>query len=225
MSAAALLFLLLTSCLKDHNTYYNPPTALLSFIQASPDEPQLDFFLNNNKVNQAFINYGDTFDYFSAYAGHRTASFYTAGTMTKIFSDTITLNQNMAYSLFLANKPSSPEILLLTDSISRPSSGNASIRFVNVSPDAPPVSLAIQGGQVLASNEPYKGSTSFMPIAGGKNYAFEVRQGTTNTVLATLTNVNLSSGFVYTIWFHGLVASTNNSDKLSIGIITNAYYN
>ena len=219
-----LLTLLLSSCLKDNNNYVAPPVALVTFIQASPDEPPLNFFLNNNKVNFSPLNYGDALDYFRAYVGVRTANFNNAFTNSQILSDTIRLNQNTDYSLFLANKATKPEILLLVDSLSQPAAGKATVRFVNLSPDAPAVSLAITGSQVLATNIPYKGHTPFLPVAGNATYTFEVRQGTTATVLATLPNITLSNGFVYTIWFHGLAASTSAVDNLKADILTNAIY-
>ncbi len=225
ISAICLLCLLLTSCLKqDNNANYNPPAALVTVIQASPDEPQLDVFFDNDKVNINPLNFGDNIDYFRAYTGLRNVNFFNHSTMAKFFTDTVRLNQNVAYSLFLANKASSPEIVLLTDSITRPNNGTATVRFVNLSPDSPPVSLAVQGGQVLAGNIPYKGHTTFTSLTGNINNTFEVRQGTTNTVLAVLPNVILNTGSVYTIWLGGLVASTNSSDKLSVNLFTNAIY-
>jgi len=223
-----VLSLLLTSCIKtDNSSNYTPATtALLSFIQASPDEPPLDFFIGNSKVNPAALNYGNSISYFTVSSGQIPLNFINETTGSPILSGTITLNQNAAYSLFLANKSTSPEIVLLTDTITMPAGGNASIRFINLSPDSPPVSLAVQGTtQPLTAAEPYKGYTSFFPIKAKTSYTFEVLQGTTNTVLATLPNFALINGGVYTIWFNGLVASTNSTDKLRIGIFANTYYN
>jgi len=221
-----LFSLLLTSCLKENKSPSStPPTALLSFVQASPDQQPLDFYLNNNRVNAGAVYYGNNINCISAYAGTRIANFYTAGTFNNILSGTITLNPNTAYSLFLANKSTSPEIVLLTDTLNAPAAGFASVRFINLCPDAPAsVSLAIQGLQTLATNVPYKGYTTFMPVNGKTSYTFQVRQGTTNTVLATLPNVTLAAGSVYTIWFGGLAASTNSTDKLSLNLINNAYF-
>lgn len=215
---------LFSSCLKTTNDYYAPPVAYVSVIQASPNEPPLDFYMNSNKVNLNPIMYGTEIDYFRAYTGTRIANFYYQGTTTKVFSDTIHLNTDVAYSLFLANTATHPEIVLLTDSLSKPPAGAATVRFVNVSPDAPAVDLAVQGSAALISNKAYKGSSPFVPLAANNNYTFQVLQHGTNTVLATLSNVPISSGLVYTIWFHGLVASTTATDKLSADIFTNAYY-
>lgn len=228
IALVGLLSLLFTSCIKTDNSdkYIPATTALLSFIQASPDQPPLDFFIGNGKVNPTALNYGNTINYFTVSSGQIPVNFNNDATGSVILSGTVTLNQNAAYSLFLANKSTSPEIVLLTDTITMPAGGNASIRFINLSPDSPPVSLAVQGTtQPLTAAEPYKGYTSFFPIKGKTAYTLEVLQGTTNTVLATLPNVAFISGGVYTIWFNGLVASTNSTDQLGIGIFANTYYN
>ncbi len=226
ISAAGLLCLLLTSCLKQYTPpNINQPTALLSFVQGSPDEQPLDFFLNGDKVNQSPIYYGNYINYVSAYAGSRTANFYNSGTTGILLSGTITLNPGAAYSLFLANVPSSPEIVLLTDTLTKPVAGNASLRFVDLSPDAPNVDFAIKGGAVLVHNMAHKGFTTFLPVPVNPGYTFEVRKAGTTTILATLMDVPLAAGSVYTAWFDGLASPTNNSDHLSLNVVTNAFFN
>jgi len=225
IGVVCFLSVLLSSCLKDNNTpTYNPPVAYVTFIQASPDEAPLDFYLDQNRVNLNPVNYGDNIDYFRAYTGKRVAKFVNRTVNSPILTDTVTFAQDKAYSLFLANKPSSPEILLLTDSISRPTGTNASIRFVNLSPDAGTVDLVVQGGASIVTDKAYKGFTSFLPILGNKNYNLQVVQHGTSTVLATLANVGLNSSYVYTVWFHGLATGTTTTDKLALDIVTNAFY-
>ncbi|MDB5017437.1 MAG: hypothetical protein JWQ84_2269 [Mucilaginibacter sp.] len=224
ISAVFFIAISFSSCLKENKSTYTPPVALVTFIQASPDEPVMDFYLDNNMIPAGSINYGSNIDYFQAYTGKRTVYFYNTGTKTKIFSDTVTFNQNFAYSLFLANKPSSPELVVLTDSISRPDAGNASIRFINLSPDAPAVDLVVKGGSILVANKAYKGHSSFLPIPGDKIYTLEVHRAGTATVLATIPSLKLNSGFVYTVWFHGLATPANNNDGLAADVLTNAYY-
>lgn len=223
---AVCMLSFLSSCLKDNTPAYTPPpAALVSFIQASPGEEPLDLYFNNNKVNHYPLGYGDGLDYFRAYAGKRTVNIYTENSTTsKLLSDTITLKVDSIYSLFMVNTSSDPQIFLITDSISNPGNGNAGIRFVNVSPDAPAADLVIHGGSVLATNKSFKTNSPFVKIPGDKSYTFDVRQTGTSTVLATLQNINLTSGFVYTIWFHGLAGTSVDSDKLKADIVTNAYY-
>ncbi len=224
-TAAGCLSLLLSSCLKQNKSDYpNPNLGLLTFIQASPDQPGVDLYLDANMVNAYPVNYANGINYFQVYTGSRKVNVYASGTQTRIASDTIAINANAAYSLFLANTTTKPELLFLTDSLAKPADGKATIRFINLSPDAPAVDLAIKGGDVIVANKAFKGYSPFLPVAGSSTYTFEVRQAGTSTVLATLSNVSINTGFVYTIWFHGLATPVSTTDKLTASLMNNAYY-
>lgn len=224
IGALCLFSLLMSSCLKDSNNDVTPPTALVTFYQASPDEPAMNLDLNTNQVNQNPIYYGDDIDYFRAYAGQRIVNLFYANTTNTIATTPVTLVANNAYSLFLANTAAHPEIVLLTDTLNRPATGNASIRLVNLSPDAPSVDLKVMGGPVLVANRGFKGFSSFLPLTAKSGYTFQIVQTGTSNVLATLSNVGINNGYVYTILFHGLATTTNNGDKLAADLITNAFF-
>jgi len=224
LGIVCLIAVLLTSCLKDNNDDVTlPPAALVSVINASPGAQPVDFYLDQNKANTYSIAYGQDIDYIRAYTGKRTATFYAAGTQQKIKADTTTLQADKFYTLYLTNIPSNPEFVLLRDSITRPAAGMAAIRFVNVSPDAPAVDLAIKQGNVLAANKGYKGYSPFISVQGNNTYTLEIRQAGTATVLVTLADVKITSSSVYTVWLQGLSAATD-ATKLSAHIQTNAYY-
>src|ERR1700733_12474717 len=107
-----MLLLFLSSCIKDNNNYVAPPVAYLSFVQASTDEPPINFFLNSDLVNYGQpIQYGNHFGYINAYAGARTANFDNAYTGGQLLSQAITLNQKTYYTLFLANTAANPQTL------------------------------------------------------------------------------------------------------------------
>jgi len=214
----------LSSCLKDNKNDYNPPIALVSFFQAVPNEPAVDFYLDNNKVNWAPINYGDGVDYFRAFASKRTAYFYLPSTMDKKFSDTLSFKQDSIYSLFLAGTTAHPELIKLNDIIEKPASGKASIRFIHLSPDAPAVDVAVKDSAAFVTNKSFKGNSPFTPITGDKTYTFNVLQKGTTNVLATISGVNLPSGSVSTLVFSGLSAGTTANDKLAVYVVTNARF-
>jgi hypothetical protein len=223
---AGMLLLSFSSCLKDNNNYIPPnqqSVGGLSIIQASPDEPPITFFLNNDIVNNAALQFGDYINYVPAYSGTRTANFDNASTMAQIYSTSIIINQNQYYSLFLTNTTTTPKSLFLTDTLNQPASGKAGIRFINLSPNAPAVDFLIENTTTSTTNESFMGYSSFLPVAGG-SYTIQVNQtGTTNT-LATLANVNLRNGGLYTIWLQGLNGSTSPGDKLGINIMNNAQF-
>jgi hypothetical protein len=224
MGALGLFSLFLSSCLKDNSNYVAPPVALVTFYQASPDEPAMNLDFNSNQVNQTPIYYGDDIDYFRAYAGQRIINLVYTNSLTAIATTDVTLLPNSAYSLFLANTAANPQIVLLKDTLARPAAGYAGIRLVNLSPDAPAVDLAVQGGLALVSNRAFKGFSSFLPLAAKSTYTFQILQSGTSNVLATLPNVAINNGFIYTILFHGLANTTNSGDKLAADLITNAYF-
>jgi hypothetical protein len=214
----------LSSCVKDQVSDVTPqiPFALISVINASPDAGNVDFYLDNNKANNFPFPYGDGLDYLRAYTGKRTATFYTGGTTTKIKADTMTLKANTYYSLYLSNLASKPDYLLTTDTVKNPGSGMATIRLVNVSPDAPALDLAIKGGAVIASNKAYRKYSSFMPLASG-TYTLEVRQAGTTNVLYTLTDFRFYGASMYTVWVQGIAAATD-ATKLTAKVQLNVYF-
>lgn len=220
---AGLLLVFFSSCLKDHNNYYNPPAGYLNVVQASPDEPPLNFYLNNNLANRRPFQLGDFTYYFRAYTGTRTANFDNAFTMGQVLSDTIHVNQNQYYSLFLANTSAHPQYLYLTDTLNQPAGGQAGIRFINLSPDAGAVDFSLQGSSTSVNNKGFLGHSGFVPIAAA-NYNMQVTKTGTGTVLASLTGASLSAGGLYTVWLQGLSAGTSTSDKLSITVMNNAQF-
>jgi len=220
---AGLLVLLFSSCLKDHNNYYNPPVGYLNVVQASPDEPPLNFFLNNNPVNTWPFQLGDFTNYFRAYTGTRTANFDNASTMGQVISDTIHVNQNQYYSLFLTNTTSNPKYLYLTDTLNQPAGGQAAVRFINLSPDAGVVDFSVQTSSTTVKNKGFLGHSGFAAVAAG-NYTLQVTKAGTSTVLATLPGSGFSPGGLYTVWLQGLSAGTSSSDKLSITVMKNVQF-
>src|SRR6202008_3160728 len=110
----------------------------------------------------------------------------------KIFSDTATIKPDKVYSLFLANKTNQPELVLLNDTINQPPANMATVRFIDLSPDAPHVDLVLNNNAEV-TNKTYKGFSSFLPVTGNTTYNIQVKQTGTSTVLATLNNVTLNT--------------------------------
>ena len=219
--AVCVSSLLFTSCLKSGKDTINvTPVSYLAVSQASVDAPATSFYLDGNLVNSTPFSYGSTLGYVTAYSGLRTATLKDA-TGATIATDTATLSANNAYSLFIANTIAHPDYIKLKDTLNIPAAGTATIRFVNVSPDAGAVDLAVTGGPALVANKAYKGFSSFAPVPGDKAYNFEVRQAGTATVLATLANYQLNTGSVYTVWLHGSAADVTTT-KLKLEVFNNA---
>jgi hypothetical protein len=182
--------------------------------------------LNSDLVNTwSSIQYGNSLGYINAFTGLRTANFDNAFTGGQILSDTMTLRQNVYYTLFLANTAAHPQALLLTDTLKQPASGDATVRFVNLSPDAGAVDLQVKGTSTTTiANKSFTGHSGFVSVSAGGSFSLQVNSAGTSTALASLSNVNLVNGGVYTIWLFGLKNSSTPADNLAIGMMANAFY-
>ena len=210
---------LVSSCNKDSST--TSTNASLEVIAGSPDLPATDLYLNSNLIGSNLV-YGSYVAYVSVPPGTVKVGLDYTGTTTHLTGDTLNLAANKAYSLFSADLVAKHDFLLVTDTVAAPASGKASIRLVNMSPDAQGVDLVI-GGQVIASNKGYKQVSSFKAITVSDNDTLKVVQTGTNNVLGVVNAVTVQSGVVYTVWLSGF-ASGLNGYNLQANLMRNASF-
>ncbi|HOT49768.1 MAG TPA: DUF4397 domain-containing protein, partial [Candidatus Hydrogenedentes bacterium] len=91
----------------------------------------------------------------------------------------------------------------MRDDNSAPPPGQARLRLVHASPNAPPVDVAVAGGPVLFSNVAYKNAGNYVTRAAG-TANLEVREAGTSNVLLPLPNLPLNNCSVYTLFLLGL---------------------
>jgi len=216
--------LVLSSCTKIEVNPTQTPITALSVTQASSDVSVVDVVVDNTKINSLGLLYGQSTGYIGLSPGKGTITFINDVTTAPIITDSVDFIQNTMYSAFLVNATTSPSVFLTKDTLNKPASGFAGIRFIDLSPDAPAVDLVVQGGATLVSNRSFEGFSSFVPLAAGNSYTFEIHQTGTTKVLATLSKTGITAGYLYTIWFHGLAAGTTAGNQLAVDIITNTYF-
>jgi hypothetical protein len=219
-----IVFSALSSCLKSSNNIQQntQPAAYITVLQASPDEPPVDFYYGGEKINQNSLSFGQGLSYFGVASGQQGVYFYAPSLNSPLLAgDTLTFAASTYYSIFLDNTTAKPGILALIDTLKTPASGTAGVRVIDLSPDAPAVNLVIQGGSTIASNLTFREHTSFLSVTGG-TYTLNIVSASSGTALATLPKVSLSAGYLYSIVLEGLYNSTNSSDKLAIGVTVNA---
>lgn len=81
--------------------------------------------------------------------------------------------------------------------------GRAMLRFVHLSPDAPPVNLAIANGKTLFTNIPYKGITDYTALMPGK-YNFELNLAQDGKRVLWVPNIRIMPHRNYSIYAVGL---------------------
>lgn len=205
-----------SSCKNDKTIV--PEISALSIVNAAVGSPDLSVKLEQNTVPSELFTYGKDISYFNAYSGERKVTFYQ-GT-TENATGKINLKNGKYYSLFLAGQWPDTEFVLLNDSLTRPASGKAHIRFVNMSKDAGALNLGLTNGSTLFTQKAYKAASDFIVADGNKAYTFVIRSNAVPTDTLTIPAVNLESGHIYTIWAKGIKAQ-NGNNGLGLAVIKN----
>jgi hypothetical protein len=206
------------SCKIDHNDEPQPDISALTIVNASPNSAGLNFFIENQLVNPANFNFPLRIPYQRVYAGTRVAKVTAVGNTATLFSGNIVLEANSYHSLFIVGKVPTLDFLLIKDDLSFPTSGKSKLRFANLSPDAPALSLEIVGDTTQFANKAFKTFTGFKNVNPG-TVTLNLRNTTTNAIVATMPNVQMLADKVYTIWAKGLVTTTVDAEKLGLHVI------
>lgn len=200
----------LSSCLKG-----GEPTeihvARVAFLNAIPSSEGVDVALDNNLVNNSYSDnpdfaYGDTLAYVNAFPGQRWVrvfdperGFYEA----PLAQATINLTPGEAYTIYVVGHD---EIGLVAsaDKLGEPESGNAKIRFINLSPDAPSLDFGIRGADGLIGNDKeFKEYSDFVEIDAGEAHTFDITLHGSDDLTHSF-SLSLEEGGMYTIWAKGL---------------------
>jgi Domain of unknown function (DUF4397) len=216
--AAALL---VTSCIDDDNTYYNPypNVAYGVIVNTSPNSGDLFFFADQNQINNAPLNYGDAAGYYNFYTGSRVLSLKDNAGET-LSTANITLNNGDFFSAFAVNTFSNVELVTYRDSLEYPASGTANVRFINLAPDAPSVDVTGTTA-TFATGVDFKEATDFSSVAAG-TYDLTFKDSETGETIYTATGLDFANGGIYTVYTKGFVTpATGSNDTFSVKKIRN----
>lgn len=218
LAVGAALFL--AGCGDDDNDNPVAPAAnaKVMAVHASPDAPAVDLLVDGAVVGSG-LAYPNNTGYLSLSAGTHNVKVNVAGSSTTVIDASPNLTAGMAYSVFACDSVSKIAPLVLTDDLTAPASGKAHVRFVHLSPNAPAVDVAVQGGPVLFSNTSFKGYSAFTPVTAG-TYDLEVRLAGTSTVVLSLPGISLQAGKIYTVFARGFVGGAG-AEALGAQIIAN----
>ena len=193
----------------------------LSFINAFPSKDSVDFIIDQTRVNLKPLKYNSKIDYLNLFPGNRLLGIAKNGGNKFLASQRFPLASGVGYSFFVLDTlDSNPKkFLLLEDDLSAPAADKAKVRFVNLSKDAPALSLAVNGGTTdLFTNKAFYESTAFTSVDPGESLTFNIKEG--ESVKTTLPNVKIEKGKIYTIYAKGISTAIVDSLKLGAAIYT-----
>ncbi|RZJ78950.1 MAG: DUF4397 domain-containing protein, partial [Chryseobacterium sp.] len=166
-ASGLLLAAVLPSCKLDDVP--NPDVSALTIINASPNSNAIDFYIDSERVNAAdgsFL-FPLRIPYQRVIAGTHQVTVRSAGTATSLLTASFNFPTNQYGSLFIAGKADALTYLQIKDELTYPTAGKTKVRFINLIPDAPALTLEIVGDPTAFSNKAFKEYTTFENVASG----------------------------------------------------------
>lgn len=208
----------LMGCDSNDNPVAPTPQARVMAVHASPDAPAVDLVVDGTVAGTGLAFPNNT-PYLNVPAGTRNVKVNVAGTTTTVINANLPVSGGTSYTVFASDVVANIGAVVLTDDLTAPASGKAHVRFVHLSPDAPAVDVAVQGGPVVFANKAFREYSAFTPVDGG-TYNLEVRVAGTSTVALPLNNITLQAGKIYTVFAKGLLGGSG-AQALGAQIIAN----
>lgn len=157
------------------------------------------FSVDGNRMYTMAMPSGKVSGYFLADPGTRVIKADTSLIIQNIVSPAntvsttnLTVEADKFYSVYYTGKVQSPDVVVTTDNLTRPSADKIKIRVINLSPDAGLLDIA---GRLTSETTPrvplftnltYKTDNPFIEMSPGF-YSLELRPSATTTVLNTFT--------------------------------------
>ncbi|HWB62235.1 MAG TPA: DUF4397 domain-containing protein [Chitinophagales bacterium] len=227
LTGAILALAAISACHKDNtdpNNNNNGDTyAHIQLVDASPSEQNCDFYDGGSATNPItpgayYLLATDYRQVLPAQAAFTVKDF----TRTAITTPTLSVTAGGVYTFFICDTFPNVTYVLTKDTVptSLPASTGA-LKFVNVSPNAGPLSYRIRGGSILASNLQYGGThpnacaSSFINVPQGYQ-VIEVLDANTLQVIDSLPLYTLSvdAGKSYTIWTGGFRGINSGDNRI-----------
>src|SRR5690606_7635340 len=221
MIALALLPVL-SSCLDDDDERLEPvPVAYVSFYHGSPKISSLQIEVDHRPYNTNTFDYSTYFDYGRFYTGDRNFSFKIGNAANSLLDTLVKFEADKAYSFFISEEEDGFLPLLVEDDLDSPATGEALIRLVHLSPDAPEVTLLTgEDEEELFENQGYREVSDFVEVEAGRlNLNLVAAAGSESLVSAT--NVNVREGRIYTLVVRGYKENSNTANSLSLQLVRN----
>ena len=213
---------LFVSCEKNNEVTPPQAVAYVSLYQASPDAPELDISVDNRQINTYPFDYAENTGYLRFYTGDRNLKFGPYDANNVAIDTTFNFEDNMAYSVFIVDEYPNIEAIKLDDNAPEPATGNAMVRFINLSPDTPALDLISTGdSNPMFTDQSFKESSDFMEVSA-KDYDFEVNTSENDNMVLNVPDINIQPGWYYTILVRGYSnPPAGNMHELSAQIVVN----
>jgi hypothetical protein len=170
-------------------------------MHASPDAPAVDIFVDGQKAVTA-LAFPDNTGYVALPAGPHNVKVFASpsdGTGSPVLEADLDVAAGNDYTVLAVGRlsDSSLALLPLEDNNAAPAAGNAHVRLIHASPDAPAVDVVVSGTTTkVFGNVAFKGVGTYTPVPAG-SYNLEVQ--TTSGQVVKAVSADLAARTVYTV--------------------------
>lgn len=195
--------------------------AFLNITNTSPTLSTFNIYIDQTRINtQGAVDFGGNSGYMPLIPGTHSIKFTTASSTESLITKSINFEVNSVSSLFLIDRGTNMDFLTIKDELGSLNSTKAFVRFINLSPDAPALNLAVKDGEVIISDKTYKTTSAFIEVEP-KSYVLEIKDKATSATKATLESFEFKAGKSYTVIATGLLAPTQIERAIGGKIIVN----
>lgn len=202
----------LTACLEGDDDSIRQNTSVL-FVNVYNDAPQgLDIRIDDREWPNGHKVYDSIGSYNVFYSGEKLISAFPVGTASAIVSQTKDLKPDSLYTCFITGKSGEARMFFLPDTMTRPSSRQARIRLVNLSPDIAKMDLEIVDSAKIITDLDYLTAQYF--TIDTSDHSYDIYVPSRELPLASF-QFKALPGRLYTLYTKGLL-SREGKDSLGI---------
>lgn len=167
-----------------------PGLSYIRLFHAAPGAPEVDIYANGKQVAKRLV-YGQFTDYVSVSAGTYIIEAFPVGLKdSPILRVRLPIVQNKVYTLCVIGLLPNIGILPVEDEYQVLSPSRVNIRFINLSPNAPALNLALRSGLNLFTDINYTEASQYSSVVPG-TYNLVVKPTAVNTIVVNVPNVRL----------------------------------
>lgn len=182
-------------------------------LHAVPNAPAVDVYANDNLIVKN-LAYKEMSPYLPVPSGNYNIKVYPTGETTNpVIDSSVYIPENSVFNIAAIGELPDISLYPIQEPTSANKTGMACIRFIHLSPDAPPVDIKLPDGTIVFSNVPFKSIANYTCVPSG-TYTFRVNPAGTDNVVLTVPDVKLNPNTFYTVYAVGLVGDKPNLEAL-----------
>ena len=181
-------------------------TSRIRFLHAVPDAPNIDIYANG-KLLHSNLPFGSVTNYLELSPEKYDVQLYKSGTYDNpIISESIDVLPNSILTLNITYENNEISFFTIDDVEPESNPLLSYVRFINLSPTAPLLSLSLPEGKVLFNEAEYLETNDYYPLSPGV-YDFTVTAAN-GTFEKFISDVNMTENLFITIYIIGLIKGT-----------------